>query len=355
MTAGIAFSTHLVLGSPVSWNVDFNEFYAAGKLVGTGHLYDWEAIRALELQHGTRAVPFGRIPAFAVFFWPLSSLPYAIARILWLAAGFGALAGIAILWPLRPWRRVAGAICWSVPALMCLTFGQDSVLLLLFVAVGSKLLLNGRDFWAGVALSGCLAKPHLAFLLPLLLVRRGKWDALFGGLAGGIGSMLLSFAVEGGNWPQRLLSLARTPEFSPAEGRMPTLFGALSGVRSSLAIEIPVAAAVIAAYWFLSRRLPLSRAAALAMAGGLLLSPHAYAYDAVLLLPALILYQDACYPAWLRFWGLLLMTPVPYLLLLSNTEWPGHIAVTGYTLALFAMEISRGRHRELVTAAANSG
>src|SRR5690348_14066184 len=180
---GIAFGIALGGNSPVTWGVDFNEFYSAGKLAGTGHLYDWEALRPLELQNTIRAVPFGRIPFFAFAFRPLSAMPYQAARVLWMCVGLAALASVVALWPLARWERMAAALCWSVPAVMCLTFGQDSVLFLFFAALGLRLLLNGRDFWAGVALSACAAKPHLALLFPVVLAARGKWKAVLGGAA----------------------------------------------------------------------------------------------------------------------------------------------------------------------------
>src|SRR5579871_2221266 len=145
--AGIAFGTAMALHSPVTWSVDFNEFYSSGRVVGTGHLYDWSVIRPLELEQTTRTVPFGRIPAFALAFKPLSAMPYTPARIVWLGLGIAALVGVVFFWPFSRWEPMAAAICWSVPAVMCLTFGQDSVWFLFFVALGLRLLRNGRDFW----------------------------------------------------------------------------------------------------------------------------------------------------------------------------------------------------------------
>jgi hypothetical protein len=170
--AGIAFNGWLAVSNSSTWNVDFNQFYVAGKLAGTGHLYDWTAIKSLEPEQNRKAIPFIRIPAFALAFKPLSSMPYSLARALWLCAGIAALAGFAVLWPFSRRRWACVAICWSAPAAMCLAFGQDTVLFLLFAALGLRLLLRGRDFWAGVAFSMCAAKPHLALLLPVVLAAK---------------------------------------------------------------------------------------------------------------------------------------------------------------------------------------
>ena len=57
--AGVAMSGVLAVTNSRVWDVDFNQYYSAGKLAGSGDLYNWEAIRALELQRNEKAVPFG--------------------------------------------------------------------------------------------------------------------------------------------------------------------------------------------------------------------------------------------------------------------------------------------------------
>jgi hypothetical protein len=295
----------------------------------------------LELERNAKAVPFGRIPALAVAFKPLSALPFPVARVSWLCVGIAALVGFVYLWPLssRAWACVA--IYWSMPAVMCLAFGQDSMLFLFFVALGLGLLLAGHDFWAGFAFSACIAKPHLALLLPVFLVARMKWKALLGGAAGGAASMLLSFAVEGKDWPHRLLVLARMPEFDPAAARMPNLRGLLSFLGGSLTAEVVLGLVIVAAVWLLSRRYPLPTAGAFVLAGGLLLSHHAYVYDALLLLPVLLLPYQSPHPEWMRKWALFLLTPLPYLFLLTTLGIAGQIAFNGYMLALAAVMVRR--------------
>jgi hypothetical protein len=333
---GIAANGLLALANRGSWNVDFSISYAAGKLAGSGHLYDPAKILPLELTWSGKAFPFGRIPAYAFALKPLAALPFPLARALWLGLSLAAVAGFVALWPLgsRPWAMTA--LCWSAPLAMCLAFGQDSVLFLFFVTVGVRLLLQGRRFSAGLAFSLCVIKPHLALLLPVVLLARREWRALAGGLAGGLALAAASFAVEGPGWPAALRALTRRPDFDPAADRMPNLRGLLSLAGGGLGLEIALGLAVVAAIWFLSRRLPLPEVFALALAGGLLLGHHAYVYDALLLLPALLLAFQKTRPEWMRLWALVLLTPLPYLLFLTVWEWPAHLAVTGYTVALVA-------------------
>ena len=327
----------LTFSNRQAWSVDFNQYYAAGSLSGTGKLYDWAAIQARELEHGAKAVPFGRLPVFALAMKPFSALPYSVARGLFLALELGALAGFVVLWPLsrRTWAMTA--ICWSAPVAMCLAFGQDSVLFLFFVAAGLRLVLNGHDFSAGLVFSLCASKPHLALLLPVALVATRRFTALLGGTAGGIVLVGLSFALEGSQWLNRLLALTRLPDFDPAPDRMPNMRGLLSFFGSSLTVEAALAVMTIAAVWFPSRRMPLNRAFPLVLAAGLMLSHHAYSYDALLLIPALLMPFDQDSPEWLRVWAFVLLTPIPYLLLLTSAELPAHLLITGYTIALLAI------------------
>ena len=343
--AGIATNGVVAVANSDTWNVDFNQFYAAGTLAGSGHLYDWPSLRALELAQGTKAIAFVRIPIFALAFKPFSALPHALARLLWLGACIGALGGFVALWPLphRLWACVV--VCWSAPVAMCLAFGQDTTLFLFCAALGLRLLLSGRDFWAGVALSVCVAKPHLALLLPALLVAKLKWRALLGGLAGGVALVLASFAVEGTGWVSGLLALMCLPEFYTAPQRMPNLRGLLWRTGADLPGEIALGLTVVVALWFVSRRLPLPSGMALALACGLMVSHHAYVYDAVVLFPAILLSFDGPYPAWLREWAVVICTPLPFLLFMTNLELVAQLAVTGYTAALMAATAYELRYR----------
>jgi len=323
----------LTVANRDNWSVDFNQFYVAGSLAGTGHLYDWNTVRALELQR-TNATPFIRLPVFAVAMKAFSALPYSLARVLFLCLEIAALLGFIALWPFSKRTFAFAAVCWSVPVAMCLAFGQDSVLFLFFAALGLWLLLRGEDFWAGLALSMCAAKPHLALLIPVVLVAKSRYRSLLGGVTGGVVLVVASFASEGPLWPNNYWALTSLPDFDPGPDRMPNLRGLLTFLGGSLSLEAALATGVIATVWFLSRRVPMKSAMALALAGGLQVGHHAFAYDALLLLPALLLTFEEPFPEWLRLWAFVLLTPIPYVLLLTNIGFLGHLIVTGYTLAL---------------------
>lgn len=357
--AGLALNMFVAIVNRDSWAIDFNQYYSAGKLVGTGKLYDWQSLRALELRHTAGAVTFTRLPAFALAFKPISALPWEAGRVLWFAIGVAALAGFVALWPELDRVRACVAICWSMPVVLCLETGQDSTLFLFFAALGLKLLVDRRDFLAGLAFSACIAKPHLALLVPVLVIAQKRWEALVGGAAGVAASIALCFlSGEGRDWPQRLIALTSqidghplvrgfAPQnFPPGEApvRMPNLRGLLSLFGGSIGAEAAIGLAIIVAAWYISRSQRLPAAGAVILTGGLLLSHHAYMYDAILLIPALLLPFESAWQDWIRYWALFLVTPVAYFCILSNFSLllPGHIAITGYVLTLFGLSIWRG-------------
>jgi hypothetical protein len=68
-------------------------------------------------------------------------------------------------------------------------------------------------------------------------------------------------------------------------------------------------------------------------------------------LPALLLPFQGSHPGWLREWALVLFTPLPYLLFMTDMQLPAHVALTGYMLALMAAmvhDLRRGSARASV-------
>jgi len=318
---------------------DFNQFYSASKLAGTGHLYDWERLQALELSTGPHAIPFGRLPVFGLLLKPLTALTYNYARIAWLIINAAALIGFAALWPLRRRQDVFMMLCWSCPAAILLSLGQDTGLFLFFVTAGLRLLQAKRDFAAGLVLSLCAAKFHLALGIPIFLLARRRWGALAGGLAGGVVLLAVSFAAEGPEWPARLLQLSSVSDFSPSPAKMPNLFGLTHELPCGAAVEAVLAVLALVAVWIVSRRSALAIGATAAVLAGLLISHHAYVYDAVLLLPACGLALRLPGPKSLRYAALLLSVPIPYIILIQDHGlWVvPQVSINGFGLLLLAL------------------
>jgi hypothetical protein len=318
---------------------DFNQFYSASTLAGTGHLYDWGRIQELELRNGPHPIPFGRLPVFGVLLKPLAALSYSYARVAWLIVNLAALIGFAALWPVRRRQDAVMMLCWSCPAAILLSTGQDTGLFLFIVTVGLRLLQSRRDFAAGLVFSLCAAKFHLALGIPVFLLARRKWGALAGGIAGGLILLAISFAAEGREWPARLLQLSSLSDFSPSPAKMPNLLGLTHWLPYGGGVEAVLILLVLAAVWIISRRSALTIGATAAVTAGLLASHHAYVYDAVLLLPACALALRLPAPQALKYAAVLLCVPIPYVLLMQeHGAWvAAQVSINGFGLALLGL------------------
>ena len=105
------------------------------------------------------------------------------------------------------WRNSIQSILF-LPVVISLALGQVTPFLLLAVMLWLWLLLEGKDFWAGLALSLSVVKPQLAILLGLpLLFARPK--AFAGFCAGGLALSLYSFALVGPDGFASLLRVVR--------------------------------------------------------------------------------------------------------------------------------------------------
>lgn len=318
---------------------DFNEFYSASQLAGTGHIYDWQQVQEHELRNGSNPIPFGRLPVYGVLLKPLTMLPYRYARAAWLLLNLAALIGFASLWPVKRRQDAILMVCWSVPAAVLLSTGQDTALFLFFVTAGLRLLQTKRDFAAGLVFSLCAAKFHLALGIPIFLLARRRWGALAGGLAGGLAQLAISFAAEGPEWPARLWRLSAISDFSPNPAKMPNLAGLTHVLPFAGAVEGLLAVLALAAVFIVARRSTLLAGATAAVTAGLLASHHAYVYDALLILPACALILQLPAPKALRYGALLLAVPVPYLLLMQeHGRWiVAQLAINGVGLWLLAL------------------
>jgi hypothetical protein len=207
-----------------------------------------------------------------------------------------ALLGARLLGLPRRWA-VVGALGWG-PAAAGVLSGQNTSVALLLTVAAAIALARGRDA-AGGAWAGILTyKPQLAAPVVGLLAVRWRPVALIAVGALLIGQYVAGVIATGGDlaWPAAWLESLRAyrlPDFL-ANGWQAVSLPAL-GYRLELATGIPglellgfaAGVAIVLAFLPAMRRLPPAESVALAGACGLALSPHAWVYDATLLLPAL--------------------------------------------------------------------
>jgi hypothetical protein len=316
LTVGAAVASLAMQGARPA---DFNQFYSASKLVGTGKLYDWESIHGEQAKRMETTLGFGRLPAFAFLFKSVGWLPFGVGRALWLLAGLGAIVAAAWMWPAGTVKHFVWFVSWSLPAIYCLAIGQDTVLFLFFAVLAFRLMESGRGFAGGLALGACLAKFHLGLGIAVFLLARRRWGAILGAGCAAAALVAGSFALEGPGWPAGLWSVMKNPEFTPAPYKMPTFAGLAHGLPAAAVVEGALGIALLGLAWRAARgNAPAAEAYALALASGLAVSHHAYMYDAVVLLPLLASAAAGQEWKWLRVAAVALSTPLYFIALLAG-------------------------------------
>jgi hypothetical protein len=178
----------------------------------------------------------------------------------------------------------------------------------------------------------CSLKFHLFFLLPLLIIGQKSWKFARGLLAGGAVLLAVSFAAAGWDWPVQFWRSATNPSFSPSPEFAPNLHGVLSSVAGGMVLEIALGATVVAAVWLACRRLDFRTALAACLAGGVLLSYHAYLPDFALLLPAALTVLATAESRLQRALAAILLAPPTHLTIV--TGFPYSLVAVGVTLLL---------------------
>jgi hypothetical protein len=302
---------------------DFASFYTAGKILQRGQgarLYErtlqWKIQQEFAPTVTIRSGPLPYIrPAFeALLFLPLANFGYPVGYALWTAVKLLALFTIPFVVPVetggaKPMRYAALEI------LACLAFfpiafdliqGQDSILLLLLLALAFTSLQRGAEGRAGVFLGLGLFKFHLVIPIFCIFLLRRKTRIIRGFLATAVILLLLSGLLVGWSgmlaYPRYLWDLNRNPGLLGIKSRsMPNLRGLISPllplgaipttVHWMLVIVVLLGIVITAKLWRVDRE---SRALAagfsLSVVTTILTSYYANSYDLTLLmLPVLIL------------------------------------------------------------------
>lgn len=294
----------LTLGLPAGGWFDFSAFYAAGGLAFSHGVIDLEAISQFQVEHDLIEGPWVYPPGVALLYAPFAALPYALAGGLHFLLMLALLLLTALMWvPLSPLPRrwlLLGALAWG-PAALGVISGQNTSLALVLVVLTAWALVHERDGLAGAASSVLAYKPQFAAPLIGLLLLRGRWRGLVvAGLVLGL-HWLLGVVATGGqlDWPVTWLGNVEAYQEAdfihngwkaislPSFGRQLEILTGLPGL--TLAGYV-IAGAIILICIPALRHLQAAEAVALAAACGLLVSPHAWAYDAAMLLPALAVF-----------------------------------------------------------------
>ena len=353
---------HVLVRIPLDEPVrDFAHFYTQGVIAlerDAASLYDMDRMAdvAQRVLPGHQRVLYPPVygPQLSVLFRPLAMLPYVPARHLWLAITlliYGACT--FAIWRVCPrLKNMPGTVALllvAAPALHYVAgFLQVSVLGLVCVTGGFLALRANRPFIAGLALGSLAYKPPLAigvgFVLACAAIFR-TWSPASAGptrparaygdlrlAAGAIAAAVAQLAIGTLYWgpsilPPYFAALTRLPEVSsamePNRYHMHSwrTFFDLLGLRGPFALgAYAIASAVtlaVALRCWLSQGPLVLRFAALLIAT-VLVDPHLYAYDLVILIPGFLVLWDWVLgqperrvdavvswpvPDWLRRWS----------------------------------------------------
>jgi alpha-1,2-mannosyltransferase len=272
---------------------DFANLYAGGHAVLAGELgrvYDRAAFEAFQASVFDGAVTghnYSYPPISFLYVWLFALLPYG-----WAYAAWTGLTGGAFLIAARPYLKAAG-----LPALLALLMPAAAVnawaghygFLIGALWLGAWRLIDRRPLIAGVLIGLMAVKPHLAVLMPLLLLRRGSFAA-FGAAAATLLALVAVSAALFGLDPWRAFLadtlgyqaslLDETDKFFAT--MMPTIVPSLllAGAPAALAWTVQLLAAGGAVGWLLAR-LPADpmRAGLAAATATFLVLPYAFNYD----------------------------------------------------------------------------
>ena len=297
--------------------VDFLQFYAAGRIVaeGRGHqLYDWDRFgaRLPELVEGAADLLYLPVypPQLALFFAPIATQPYLPALVIWtlLSAALYA-AAVLLLLRLCPNLRRYQVEVWALaigfpPFVQLIAHGQIASLALLPLLWTFAVLRADRLWLAGVALALLAFKPQLGTFAIAAIVLRRSWRLMAGLCLGILLQCLVIVAVLGGDvlfgyWDVLSRLVARPEAFEPKTWAMHGLRAALELLLGRGPIVTAVWATGVLVTFGLARRAwlahesPEARFAVIGFAG-LVINPHMYVYDLVLMAVPL-----ACLAAWL--------------------------------------------------------
>lgn len=297
----IAFSSGGVDYKHRALGTDFITFWTASKLVlqdKAAEVYNVQGMIDLCLQQlpGLEGNHFWLYPpTFLLLVTPLALLPYLLALLLFTLLGLG-LGGLI----LRRWpdSKLHLLLFLAAPAtLLNVLQGQNGFFTTALWMLGLGLMTK-RPFWSGMVLGLLVYKPHFAVIAPLVFLLRRDRQGL-AGLTVSAGSFLLISTLIFGNgiWPL-FISTSTTASHMLSTGiilpweKMGSLF------VSMRLLEVPVTGAVAVhivgagVTLFLLARLWLTKAPtdvkyAATLISTLLVTPHQFDYDLVLLLGAI--------------------------------------------------------------------
>jgi hypothetical protein len=168
---------------------DFRGYYAATQvLMAGGNPYDYDLVVQVLLQVTGRMGnnPYYYPPWFLWIFTPIASLPFQVARAVWMVfnlaiwnLGLWQL-GEVIGWPRKGWGQYV-LFCVVTCAFAWITWKYEQAGILIFMMIVLLILSirKQKTIWSGIWMALLLIKPNITLLvvagISLWLLRKGQW------------------------------------------------------------------------------------------------------------------------------------------------------------------------------------
>jgi hypothetical protein len=298
---------------------DFIQFYTLGHIDGQTAptiLYDSDAFHNLQ----TQLVPESEAehylivypPHVTFLFRPFAALSYGSAALLW-AAILVITYGICVWLAWRPFRsvlpdtRLLIAAAAAFPAFWYLVLhGQTAIVPLAAFCLGWLALVGRRRFWAGMAFGLLLLKPQFALVLAVLVLVCREWSVLAGAIvcAGVQVIATIKFLGSAVLWNYAAVVM-RLPELRELLEPRPDQMHSISALTNRVSDDWGMILWALLSSLVILQTIrvwrssaPVSLRAGVLVVGSVLVNPHVFVYDAVVLAPALIwlagcAYEDA--------------------------------------------------------------
>ena len=294
---------------------DFSNFYVLGWLALHGPssaLYDPVALpqvaaRLLPESSGVYYLPiYG--PQVALFFAPFAMLSYPWALVAWTLITIAIYAICCwMIWEtcaeLRADGRTVAVVAAASPAFInLLAHGQNSAIALACFTAAFLALQRKQSFLAGAAIGTLIFKPQLGLVAACVFLFNREWRIVAGAVVAAalqlgltwlyVGSTVMTDYVQ---WLRGVGEIAPLLHIKPYQMHSLLSFWRLLLPSDRLAIGLYGIGAVVvvaAACRVWRSPAPLSLRYAVLLLATVLVSPHLYVYDLVILVPALLMSVD---------------------------------------------------------------
>jgi Glycosyltransferase family 87 len=288
----------------VLWEGNWKFFVGGGATVGTPDLLGQRHV-TWELAHGFLiAWPWNYPPAVAWFYAPFAHVP------LWLGFWFNAIvmlgacvaSGIiaARVYGLTIGFSIFAVLAWE-PAVASISLAESASLALLLYMICILGLVRGQSIVTGIAVGLLLFKPTDAAVFILLLLLRREWRALVVVAVACLGWYLAGVPATAGDWawPHHYATFlyAYYPHQALAE-RMIGTSALATRLGAPALLANAICAALLLAWCIIVIRVTMIEAASFAGLLAIAISPHAFSYEAALLVPSLFYIMTKVREPW---------------------------------------------------------